>query len=125
MLYTKHEFHDGDILTGEQLTYIDDHVGTIYNDLYDEKQQDDYHLVYETTDITNPKYTNEYGSSTFSGWYGYVGTPQNFDKIRFPVKPRDGYLITGITVRILEMPAAADVTPLNQGVRGSSPRYPS
>lgn len=121
MAYKTHEFKQGDTLLHSDMNNIIEGIDTIYDDLYDTKTADEWTLVYQTCNITKPSYTNEYSSSTFSGWYGCIGKPQGFNKVRFPVKPRTDYPITSITVKVLEMPLLSDIT---LGTNGTNPYTP-
>lgn len=112
MIYTRQTFKDNEtILKASHLDNLQDGLLNIQNDLYDEKVRNEWELVGATTaNLLRPGYTNEYSSSTFSGWCGCIGKPQGFNKVRFPVKPRTDYPISAITVKILELPSFADVT---------------
>ena len=102
MAYKRQEFKDFEtVLTAQHLDNILDGILNIQNDLYDEKEENVWDFVGQTTTISNPSYTNEYSNSTFSGWCGCIGKPSGFNKIRFPIKPRIGYPITSIIVKIL------------------------
>lgn len=110
-------------LKAEHLNHIEDGIATVYDDLYDTKVNNEWELKDATTsNLLRPGYTNEYSTSTFSGWCGCIGKPTGFNKIRFPVKPRTDYTITSITVQILEIPALSDVT---LGSSNSSPYTPT
>lgn len=121
MAYEKLNAKTGDELNEAFFKKIDDNFERIYDDLYDTKTNDEWDLVYQTCNITKPSYTNEYSTSTFSGWYGCIGKPQGFNKVRFPVKPRTDYPITSITVKVLEMPSLSDIT---LGTGGTNPYTP-
>jgi hypothetical protein len=127
MIYEKQIFIDYPnegytTLKAEHLNHIEDGIATVYDDLYDTKTNDEWTLKGATTaNLLNPGYTNEYPSSTFSGWCGCIGNPQGFNKIRFPVKPRTDYPITAITVKILEIP---DVSTVVFGTSTSAPYTP-
>lgn len=115
MAYEKQNFIDYPFegyttLKAEHLNHIEDGIATVYDDLYDTKTNNEWVLKEATTpNLLRPGYTNEYPNSTFSGWCGCIGKPQGFNKIRFPIKPREGYPITTITVKILEIPNFSDV----------------
>lgn len=121
MVYERLDLVTGDELNEDVFKHYDDSFERIYDDLYDTKTNDEWDLVYQTCNITKPSYTNEYSSSTFSGWYGCVGKPQGFNKVRFPVKPRTDCPITSITVKVLEMPSLSDIT---LGTSGTNPYTP-
>ena len=121
MAYERLDLDTGALLDKDVFKHIDDSFERVYGDLYDTKVNDEWELIEQTATITKPSYTNEYSSSTFSGWCGCIGKPTGFNKIRFPVKPRTDYPITAITVRILEVPALANVT---LGTSISSPFTP-
>lgn len=111
MSYTRLNLKQDDLLDENVFKRIDDGIERLYTDLYDDKVNDEWELVGATTEnLLRPGYTNEYASSTFSGWCGCIGKPQGFNKVRFPVKPRTDYPITAITVKILELPSFANVT---------------
>lgn len=122
MSYTRLNLKQDDLLEEKVFTHIDDHFERVYEDLYDTKVNDEWELVGATTaNLLKPGYSNEYPSSTFSGWWGCIGKPQGFNKVRFPVKPRTDYPITAITVRVLEMPLLSDIT---LGTSGTNPYTP-
>lgn len=127
MIYEKQTFIDYPnegytTLKAEHLNHIEDGIATVYDDLYDTKTNDEWTLKSATTaNLLKPGYTNEYPSSTFSGWCGCIGKPTGFNKIRFPVKPREGYPISTITVKILEIP---DVSAVVFGTSTSAPYTP-
>lgn len=119
MIYDRLDLETGALLEKGVFKHIDDSFERVYEDLYDEKTIKEWIFVGATTsNLLNPGYTNEYSSSTFSGWCGCIGKPAGFNKIRFPVKPREGYPISSITARILELPPLSDV------VLGSSTSNP-
>lgn len=117
MAYTKQEFIDLEtIITADHMNNFQDGITAIYDDLYDEKFYSSYDFVHQTINISSPKYTNEYATSTFSGWWGCIGNPKNFNSVRFPVKVREEHPLSSIEVRILEMPAASEVIAATRGV---------
>lgn len=122
MIYDSLNLDTGDLLNKEVFEHIDQSFDKLYTDLYDIKTDNEWTLVGQTCDISNPDYTNEYPSSTFSGWCGCIGKPSNFNKIKFPIKPRTDYTITSITVQILEIPAFSDVV---LGSSASNPYNPT
>lgn len=75
MAYERLDLQTGDELNEAVFKHIDDSFERVYDDLYDTKTNDEWDLVYQTCNITRPSYTNEYSSSTFSGWYGCIGKP--------------------------------------------------
>ena len=115
------KYVDGVTWDEAAVTRIDNTFERVYNDLYDTKVNDEWELVYQTCNINSPSYTNEYSSSVFSGWYGCIGKPQNFNKVIFPIKPRTDYPITAITVKVLEVPSWSEIT---LGTSTSSPYTP-
>lgn len=110
MPYERLDLRNGDELDEEVFKQFDDSFEKVYNDLYDTKVNNEWELIDATTaNLLKPGYTNEYSTSTFSGWYGCIGKPLGFNKVKFPIKPRTDYPITSITVKILEMPLLSDV----------------
>ena len=92
-------------------------VARLYDDLYDKKTNIEYTTVYSTVvDINAPNYEKVWNVAEFSGWWGYAGTPQNFNSVRFPIQGRTDYDCTSIIVKVLEMPDANDVTASKFGV---------
>ena len=110
MPYERLDLRNGDELDEEVFKQFDDSFEKVYNDLYDTKVNNEWELIDATTaNLLKPGYTNEYSTSTFSGWYGCIGKPLGFNKVKFPIKPRTDYPVTSITVKILEMPLLSDV----------------
>lgn len=99
------------------ITHIDDSFERVYDDLYDIKVNDTWEFVYTTAEnLLDVDYDSERHTSSFSGWWGCVGKPQNFNKIIFPVKQRVDYPIGSITVKIVEVPPLNEVTIGDWGV---------
>ena len=120
-----------DLVTGEQLSedvfkHLEDGIESgcsvserMFNDLYDKKKTEEYSVIYKTVNnITSPEYKKFWNYAEFSGWWGYCGNPQNFNRVRFPIQGRSGYNLTSITVKIIEMP---DIDKITQSTWGVSP----
>ena len=92
-------------------------LNEIYNDLYDTKTDVEYELKHQTADLSQiVKYDNTYASSTFSGWWGCVGTPQDFDRVTFQITTRKDKPITSIRVVLCKVPPLSEVTKNTLGV---------
>lgn len=112
MAYERLNLKTGDELNEDVFKRIDDAIERVYEDLYDEKVNIEYSTVYSTVpNLTSPSYADYWDRAEFSGWWGYCGKPQHFNRIKFPIKGRSGYDLTSIEVRILEMPDKSSVTP--------------
>ena len=118
MAYDRLDLTTGDLLDSDVFKHLEDGIEGAYNkshrmfeELYDTKKNEDFELVHKTCEnLLEPKYSNSYASSTFSGWWGCIGNPQDFQKIEFVIQPRTDKPITTITVKILELPNLEEVT---------------
>lgn len=79
MSYKKLGLANGNVLKAEHIEHIENGISTIYDDLYDVRKNSDYKLVSSTVDSLTAALDRTWSTSTFSGWYHYCGTPQNFD----------------------------------------------
>ena len=101
------------------IEHADKIADLVYNDLYDIKTSVEWEVVHSTVpNIVSPPYHTIWDRAEFSGWWGYVGRPQHFSRVRFPIKGRSGYDCTSVTVKILEMP---DITSVTAGTWGVNP----
>ena len=110
-MYERLNLKTDDLLNEEVFKRIDDSFERVYEDFYDVKVDDTWSLVSATTNnLLDVDYSFERNTSSFSGWWGCVGKPQNFNRIIFPVKQRVDYPISSITVKIAEVPPIGEVT---------------
>ena len=110
----------GQVWDEAAISHIDNSFDRVYGDLYDDKITVDYEVAYSTVpNIMSPPYEKFWNTAEFSGWWGYAGKPQNFSRIKFPIQGRNGYNLTSVTVKVLEMPSSAEVTAGAWGVTPS------
>ena len=110
-------YTDGEVWDGAAVTHIDNSFERVYGDFYDVKVNDTWSLVSATVNnLLDVDYSSERNTSSFSGWWGCVGKPQNFNRIVFPVKQRVDYPIGSITAKIVEVPPLSEVTIASYGV---------
>lgn len=101
----------------KHIDHMEDGIAQVWEDLYDEKENKTYELVYQTCDdIQNVTYKHFFTSSTFSGWWLCCGKPKEFAKIRFPITVRKDNPLSGLTVKILKVPPASEITAQKEGV---------
>lgn len=121
MPYSRISLVNGDLIDEAVFEKIDNSFDRLYTDIYDKKTYSNWELVSSTTsDLLKVKYDRQ-STGSISGWWGCIGKPQNFSRIKFPVKPIEGNIITSIMVKIVIMPPQNEIT-FTEGSRGIEPR---